>query len=70
MICPTCQGWAKYWNELLQEFRPCPDCLGGQINCCEGEAARPSFTCPNCHRVSYNANDIREGYCGACHQWV
>jgi DnaJ-class molecular chaperone len=28
MICPTCQGTGQYWNELLQELRPCPDCEG------------------------------------------
>lgn len=27
----------------------------------------PSFTCPDCGAVSYNANDIREQYCGRCH---
>lgn len=24
--CPTCQGTGKYWNELLGDLRPCPDC--------------------------------------------
>jgi hypothetical protein len=27
----------------------------------------PSFTCPRCHATSYNPNDVREGYCGNCH---
>jgi hypothetical protein len=31
------------------------------------EEARPSITCPVCHRTSYNANDITNRYCGACH---
>ena len=30
----------------------------------------PSFKCPKCGMVSYNANDIREGYCGMCHDWT
>jgi ribosomal protein L37E len=30
----------------------------------------PSFTCPRCGRTSYNPNDAREGYCGACHDWT
>jgi protein-arginine kinase activator protein McsA len=34
-----------------------------------GPTMTPSFTCPSCGRVSYNLNDIRERYCGACHQW-
>lgn len=25
--------------------------------------------CPNCGRQSYNENDIREKYCGECHQY-
>jgi len=30
---------------------------------------RPSITCPTCGMVSYNHNDIRERYCGHCHQF-
>jgi predicted RNA-binding Zn-ribbon protein involved in translation (DUF1610 family) len=29
-----------------------------------------AFTCPRCGSRSYNPNDIREGYCGACHDWT
>jgi hypothetical protein len=29
-----------------------------------------SFTCPQCHRTSWNQGDVREGYCGACHDWT
>lgn len=28
-----------------------------------------SITCPHCHRTSYNPNDMRERYCGACHRY-
>lgn len=28
-----------------------------------------SFTCPSCGATSYNPNDIRHSYCGACHEW-
>ena len=31
---------------------------------------RPSFACPRCQAVSYNPNDIRERYCGRCHQFA
>jgi transposase len=31
---------------------------------------QPSITCPVCGRTSYNPNDIREGYCGHCHDWT
>jgi hypothetical protein len=30
----------------------------------------PSITCPVCVRTSYNPNDIKEGYCGACHDYT
>lgn len=28
-----------------------------------------SITCPQCGRTSHNPNDVREKYCGACHQY-
>ena len=31
---------------------------------------QPLITCPACGAVSYNVNDIREGYCGRCHDWT
>lgn len=31
---------------------------------------QPSITCPRCGMTSYNPNDIREGYCGNCHDWT
>lgn len=31
-------------------------------------AEQPSITCPVCDMTSYNPNDIREGYCGNCHE--
>jgi ribosomal protein S27AE len=34
------------------------------------DTKQPSFTCPHCGRTSWNANDIRERYCGACHWWT
>jgi hypothetical protein len=38
----------------------------------EGPVTPPpeTFTCPRCHRTSWNPNDAREGYCGACHDWT
>lgn len=29
-----------------------------------------SFTCPTCHMTSWNPNDIKEGYCGNCHDYT
>ncbi|QGJ92752.1 hypothetical protein QDA04_gp82 [Microbacterium phage Megan] len=31
---------------------------------------RVFITCPRCGATSYNANDVREGYCGRCHDWT
>jgi transposase len=30
----------------------------------------PFFTCPRCGMISHNPNDVREGYCGRCHDWT
>jgi len=30
---------------------------------------RKCITCPRCGMTSYNPNDIRERYCGACHMF-
>lgn len=31
---------------------------------------RESITCPRCGITSHNFNDVREGYCGSCHDWT
>lgn len=28
------------------------------------------ITCPKCGRTSFNLNDVREGYCGHCHEFT
>lgn len=30
----------------------------------------PSFTCPKCRRTSWHPDDVKHGYCGACHEFV
>lgn len=32
--------------------------------------APAAITCPRCGATSHNANDVREGYCGRCHDWT
>jgi hypothetical protein len=44
-------------------------CGGGRIFAPE-ETKLPSITCPRCGRTSYNLNDVRERYCGACHVFL
>lgn len=29
-----------------------------------------SITCPKCGRTSHHPEDVRWGYCGACHWWT
>lgn len=33
-------------------------------------ACTPAITCPRCGMTSHNPNDVREGYCGHCHDWT
>jgi hypothetical protein len=39
----------------------------------QDEATAPAdltLTCPRCLRISHNPNDVRERYCGACHEFL
>lgn len=31
---------------------------------------KPSIACPRCGMTSHNPNDVRERYCGNCHDWI
>lgn len=31
---------------------------------------QPSITCPVCGMRSYHPMDVKEGYCGRCHDWT
>lgn len=33
-------------------------------------ASQPSITCPVCKMTSYHPEDIRQGYCGNCHDFT
>jgi hypothetical protein len=65
--------------------RPLPCCpvhprlrmsYGGNLLVCahESHAAAgthaQAITCLRCERTSYNPDDIRDGYCGHCHEWT
>jgi hypothetical protein len=41
--------------------------MGGMTSDGSGLA---SFTCPACGRTSHHPEDIRNGYCGACHAFT
>lgn len=29
-----------------------------------------SFTCPRCGRTTHHPEDVRQRYCGSCHDWL
>lgn len=31
---------------------------------------QPSITCPRCGKTSYHPDDVKQGYCGNCHDWT
>lgn len=35
-----------------------------------GGGPTPSFTCPKCGMTSYHPEDVRQGYCGSCHEFT
>jgi DnaJ-class molecular chaperone len=63
VICPTCHGKGVTEEFVEDELGavmivlPCPDCLGGVMNCCEGLRAEPEpsqnvFPSSVCHSGS------------------
>lgn len=34
------------------------------------DGEQPSIKCPRCGMVSYHPEDIKQGYCGYCHDWT
>jgi len=50
----------------------CPDCSrprGGTCSCLWNQG-EPTITCPRCGMTSANPDDVRQGYCGNCHDWT
>ncbi len=55
--------WPRYYFDLERAKAECDAWLEKRAQ------RRPSITCPICHRVSYNLNDIAQRYCGQCHRF-
>jgi RecJ-like exonuclease len=77
VICEICEGegyvrGADPSAAGALVMLPCLECNGsGIVSCCDAAGSNtPSFACPRCGAVSYNPNDIRERYCGRCHQFA
>jgi hypothetical protein len=77
-VCVAKIRWPRtvYWfvATLLRKLgvaRKREDRMAGKpVTKRESGLGAPSFTCPDCGATSYNRNDIREGYCGRCHDWT
>ena len=49
----------------------------GNLLCCPVAKHLPgrpqeaqAVVCPRCEMISFHPDDIREGYCGNCHDWT
>jgi len=52
MRCQHCHGATVIFVEPCDDnkvpgFVPCPECLGGQQHCCDGECAQPPVLLPS-----------------------
>jgi hypothetical protein len=45
-------------------------CRCKSADACKRRIRSPFFHCPVCGHTSHNPNDVREGYCGHCHDWT
>lgn len=59
---PECQQ--EFYEEMRVAVRRTDPDLAERL----GPQAE-TFTCPKCSRTSYNPNDARERYCGACNEF-
>jgi ribosomal protein S27AE len=55
---------------FLERGRRCQEEIDQILLRAADDIKENSITCPKCGMTSYNANDIREGYCGNCHDWT
>ena len=59
------------WSNITDALLDWLERLQGKYD--YGSITSPKFasiTCPKCGMTSFNPNDIREGYCGNCHDWT
>lgn len=67
-----------FFSQCMTCARMMPHDTHGSADCARRARAaqihvtmfRDYFGCPRCLMVSRNPNDIREGYCGHCHDWT
>lgn len=72
-VC-ECGGttWLVYAIRVGHREHPHMQCTDCGASYCDGRCSveRPVFACPKCGRVSHHADDVRTGYCGACHEFT
>ncbi len=61
--------WRVHTNEMGNHWRRLVEALI-EYKRLDVKDEPPTFTCPRCGAVSHNATDIKQGYCGACHDWT
>lgn len=47
-----------------------PENAPGRVGDPATQRGAPSITCPRCRKTSFHPVDIKEGYCGHCHDWT
>jgi ribosomal protein L37E len=64
LVSAACMDFNTKWEELLTRSST----SAGRSRLRLVMSKEPaSITCPRCGMTSYNLNDVREGYCGNCH---
>lgn len=56
--------------ELWQSMAPTPTAAEFLAELDRAPTPVAGFTCPRCRRTSHHPDDIRNGYCGACHDYT
>jgi hypothetical protein len=59
-----------YWIVSFERNVAAVRDANGIAICFSPVPGQPHVTCPRCLMTSYSPDDIREGYCGNCHDWT
>jgi ribosomal protein S27AE len=78
VVCPECgeQAWYVYVVEPEGGQHLHYQCAGCGASLCDGSCGVPegrvtpaTYTCPKCGRASHHPEDLRNRYCGHCHEF-
>lgn len=72
-VC-ECGGktWLIYALQIAGSSHPHVQCVDCGASYCDGTCgpAAGLFACPRCGRVGHSPNDLANGYCGACREFI